>query len=166
MSGHIRAGLRGALVFASMFVFSLAACSENQPQNGGQGVVNSIEKLVNAALSGESAGKIDLAKLSGFEWDRLFIYAPYTPASTIEKELRLVDPVVRDIGIDARDDVSLLVFMRFDQVAKAVAYPRGKGDFSMAGAENPIPRQRSRFIVVDSPEDKGWPQLEWVGAVD
>jgi hypothetical protein len=76
--------------------------------------------------------KVPLAELTSFGWRRVYVFGPYTPLATIRdsvgvNDLGEVAKLAR--GIDARDDIDLLVFY-FEHIGpQSMEHPRKQGDF-------------------------------------
>ena len=63
------------------------------------------------------------------DWSRLYVFAPYTPASVISKCLGGADKPPATEGIESRDDITLLVMRFADGSRVSRAVPRGDPDF-------------------------------------
>lgn len=68
-------------------------------------------------IAAENTDKeIDLASLIDFDWEKAYLFTPYMPPESINKELgfKFKDPS----GIEHRDDICLLVFTNQDKVVQ------------------------------------------------
>jgi hypothetical protein len=72
---------------------------------------------------------LKLPDVTPFTWEKLYIFTPYTAAKAIEKCLGFTWTEASNTGIEQRDDINLLVFVRNDQAIQHLEYPRSKGDF-------------------------------------
>lgn len=153
--------LRLATLFAALLLLS---CAEGQGMNEITIIADSVAKTISLrpqTTCRESCDdKVDLSKLLDFEWDGLYVYGPYTLMETVQSDIGKVTPDVENAGIEARDDISLLVFVWHGQVAKVVPYPREKGDFSRVGYRGPISKRDAVFNVVEDPDEQGWIYME------
>ena len=86
-----------------------------------------LAEQIQAAAENGASGVVDLPQLTSFEWDRLFVFAPYTPSSTVEKELGF--SWTGSGRIEAYDHFVLLVFVSAKRVVRFVEQPR-RTDFA------------------------------------
>jgi hypothetical protein len=108
-------------VYLCFFLIILASCSQ------GVGIHNKVlEKSISSALEKESVKEIDLDPLTDFDWDKAYIFTPYTTQETINKQLgvKIKDPS----NIDYRDDINLVVFLEKNKVVQYIEIPRKYGD--------------------------------------
>jgi hypothetical protein len=128
-----------------LFVF-LVGCGTDVPHNAEvKNAVASIEK----DLSRHEEKEIHLNALTDFDWDKAFLFSPYTPQESIDETLGVAfkDPS----GIDYRDDIFLLVFMKDDQVVQYAKLDCQQIsdyviEFSTGGKEYVTPTNDALFI--------------------
>ena len=84
---------------------------------------------------------IDLAAVTDFEWDTVYIFPPYTPANDVKKKVGRLVPS----SIEASDSVVLLVFLHRGQIVRFADFERRIGDFSAASGAEGIPRSVAKF---------------------
>jgi hypothetical protein len=91
-----------------------------------------LEGALGAAIAhaGEAHAPLRLADSTDFAWQRCHIFTPYTPVSTIERDLGFAWPGAKDTGIDYLDGIDLLVFVKDRQVVRWVALPHNLGYFA------------------------------------
>ena len=70
-----------------------------------------LKDKIETELSSQS-GKVDLAKMTDFEWDSLIILGPYSQIEKIEEELNLNLSNIRQNGIQHSDSYNLIVFLK------------------------------------------------------
>jgi hypothetical protein len=88
-----------------------------------------------------TGGRVDLAQVADFDWDRVLIVAPGVSRARISRELG------RDwTGVAGLDQGALLIFRRGDDVARFANY-RGTGRFEGFEPLQEIPRERAVFQV-------------------
>lgn len=104
--------------------------------------------LVEAA--GTDGAVVDLGASIGGDWDRVCIIRPYTPAETAQDAMGVTWGGVRRSGIEERDDVSLLAFIRGDEVVSSALVGR-RPDFAVDGVVC-LERDRARFRSVRWPD--------------
>jgi hypothetical protein len=101
---------------------------------------------------------LSMADLAPFEWERLYVFAPYSMPEQIDRELGFACPPSRRADIEHRDDVSLLLFVSGQRVTRHLAHKRGKGDFAVLHRVGGYSRAEAVFVVDSS---RGWPRLVW-----
>ncbi len=130
------------LLFSSVVLAALTLGAFAWERAQGRKAHDSIVALLASAKDG---AEIDIAQATGFAWDRLHVFAPYTPASVIEGELGFAWPGAAKSGISGTDSICLLVFVANKQVVEQVKLARRFGDF--APAAGTYARDRARFRV-------------------
>nr|WP_246017790.1 hypothetical protein [Mesobacillus subterraneus] len=111
-----------AIVF--LFLLVLAGCSQ---QN------SDLEKSIYSIVEYPSNSQVDIGSLTDFEWDKAFLFPPYTSPEEMEEQLGrdFKDPS----NIQSRDDIYLLVFVKDDKVVKYAEIDRQQADFSIGNKE-------------------------------
>jgi hypothetical protein len=71
--------------------------------------------------------------ITDFSWDRMCVVWPFSRAEDVGKALGADWKEGGTIGIDARDDINVLVFAWGDSVVETVVHPRRFGDFAVPG---------------------------------
>ncbi len=117
------------------------------------------ERLATAIQDAPAGTEIDLSGLArgagADDWDRLHIIGPYAHDDEIEAELGFAWPEARYTGIEGRDDVTLLVFVRGREVVRYVIMPRHAGDFSRADQSGGYSSEETAFTIVHEPQPNG-----------
>jgi hypothetical protein len=90
---------------------------------------------------------LTMEQLTRFSWDRLHVFPPYTTAEQVDRELGVSWASSHPTGIEARDDISLLVFMSGGQVVRFVTLRRGDGDFAAVHRPGGYARADAVFTV-------------------
>jgi len=90
---------------------------------------NKVSIIIDKDDSGQNK-EINLADLTPFSWDELYIFKPYTPLSDIEESLGFVWKEANKTFINQEDGFNLLVFIEKKDVIHYTKWPRSKGDFS------------------------------------
>lgn len=152
---------KAKIVYVLLFGLFLSSCSGDENMTQESEIRNSIEKIIEDAKKLERDMKFNLEGLHVVMWDKLYIFAPYTPANDIEKKIGDVNATVKKINIEARDDINLLVFMLQSKVIGVVPYPRQKVDFSRIASGTPIFKEKSFFEIIESADEKGWFYVEF-----
>ncbi|WP_273127817.1 hypothetical protein [Bacillus weihaiensis] len=77
--------------------------------------------------------EISIKTLTDFDWDKGFLFTPYSTQKGIDEQLgvHFKDPS----NIDWRDDIYLLVFMEDDKVVQYVEIDRQGADFKLGEKE-------------------------------
>lgn len=104
-----------------------------------------ISQAVSRYEKGETAC-VDLAEVTAFAWDRLYIFRPYRSSEEIERILGTFWWDSRFLSIHSNDAVTLLVFMRNRNVVQYVEFSRGIADFAFADNSQGYDSQKSCFV--------------------
>ena len=91
----------------TVIIFSLlllVGCSQSNVQQNTE-----LEESIHSILEDKSLTEININALTNFDWNKAFLFAPYTTQEGIEEQLGIdfKDPS----KIDIRDDIYLLVFL-------------------------------------------------------
>jgi len=136
----------------SVLVFALLA---NACSTDGD---NALGGAIARVVQGGGGATLRVADLTDFQWERLYVFAPYTTPAQIDRELGFPCPSTRRANIEARDDVALLLFVEDRRVVRHLAHKRGKGDFSRLHHPGGYAKSEAVFEVDRS---RGWPFLVW-----
>lgn len=124
------------IIFSIIF---LAGCNVNK--------VNLNTKLEQSIQSGEKKEKIkiDLHTLTDFDWDKAYIFEPYTDQETIDKQLgvHFKDPS----NMKMRDDIYLIVFIQDNKVVQYAEIKSKYGSISMGKREYLTPNDATIEIT-------------------
>lgn len=99
---------------------------------------------------------VSLNELTDFQWQRMFIFVPYTPIQKIHKSLGFEWDRAEKTNVHMRDDICLLVFVSNNQVVQYVEYPRNYGDFSEIHIERGFSPSEALFEVVEAERGESW----------
>jgi hypothetical protein len=124
------------------------ACAGRGDSELGQRIASEVER-------GEGT-QLDLAELTSFSWSRLYVFAPHTTEETMAEALGFVWSGASAVGLEERDDVSLLVFVEDGAVAGHLAHRREQGDFADAARPGVYARAEAVFRVQQEGE---WQRL-------
>ncbi|MFT8322719.1 MAG: hypothetical protein ABF649_17750 [Bacillus sp. (in: firmicutes)] len=109
------------ILFISLMI--LASCSQSSGKNN-----NELGKSIMSAMDKNDAKEMDLTDVTDFSWDKAYIFNPYTSQKSINEQLgvKFKDPS----GIDSRDDIYLIVFLKQNKVIHYAEIERKYGDLS------------------------------------
>ena len=124
---------------------------------------NELHDAIRAVVARGEGTRLDLRSATPFEWERLYVFAPYTKLEVVEAELGFHWPDVIISGIDEADHFTLLVFVRGGEVVGWLQHPRYDGDFAALARPGGYAPAESVFVVRRSAERGPWPVLEWAG---
>ncbi len=122
---------------------------------------NSVSEEIAKKVSDGEGAIINIANLTNFEWDKLYIFDPYESRDNIQNTIGQVFLKANDIHISVSEEVTLLVFTKDGNVVHYFNHPRRKGDFSGFKDHDWFTPENSKFKVVH----KGyslygkWPKL-------
>lgn len=107
-------------------------------------------EILAARIEAEPAGAtsaIALDSLTSFDWDRVYLFLPFTGEDELRERLGKDWASVAQTGISSRDDIVLLVFVSGGQAVRLVKFPRRIGDFSEIEVGNGLAPSEARFRV-------------------
>lgn len=112
-------------------------------------------------LRDQKSTRVELSKLTKFEWDEVFVFGPYFPASEVFKRLSLpAAECAAAIPVESTDDGEmLLVFRLKGKVVHTEIHYRWHGDFTPSPKE-PLTPQTAVFAVVAA--GKGSSGQDWL----
>jgi hypothetical protein len=99
---------------------------------------------------------LNVAELTDFQWDRLYIFAPFASHDDIQESLGFAWPNVSKTHIHHSDVNTLLVFVKDKQVAGWIEYPRVKADFSLVSSMTGYAPKDATFNIKTT---KAWPAV-------
>ncbi len=91
----------------------LAGCSSASGNHNRE-----LEKSFSSALNEKRMEGVDLNSLTDFDWEKAYVFSPYTPQKAINEKLgfNYKDPS----SIDFRDDIYLVVFLHNNKVVQYI----------------------------------------------
>lgn len=121
-------------------------------------------------LQAERQPVIDLAKVTSFNWEELFIFGPYSSREENCKVLQLTGLECRlTVPASVDEGEYFLVFMERQKLVHSEHHHRSNGDFYSQESQRPQPvkRQSAQFNVVPTssgaPYGVPWFRLEYAG---
>lgn len=110
-------------IFFIPLLFLLIGCGQSNSEHN-----KDLENSIFSIVEDEDNSKIEIDSLTSFNWDKAFLFTPYSPQEHIEEELGtdFKDPS----NISMRDDIYLLVFLEGDKAVQYVEMERQGADFS------------------------------------
>jgi len=119
---------------------AVAACSDASDTS------EAIERLVRT----DKPATLRLADATRFEWDQVFIFAPYTTRARACGVLGVqAEACERTVPFESMDDGEMsLAFMAQGRVVRYVRHSRANGDFVPVPAVQPLSRDEAVFRIV------------------
>lgn len=116
------------LIIAAITLFNLMF--KEDPAENKVGVEQRLVKLIEKKRQTNNSVIVDFKEIAPFDWDKVYIFTPYTPAKWLEEEhgFKWNHSEVRKIEI--RDDIDLIVFVKNDQVIGYVRHARSNGIYA------------------------------------
>ncbi|MDM5454310.1 membrane lipoprotein lipid attachment site-containing protein [Peribacillus simplex] len=110
------------VIFYILLILFLAGCSNVSDNTG-------LEKSIFSIVEDKNNSEIRINSLTTFDWEKAFIFTPYSTQEGIEEQLgvNFNDPS----DIDWRDDIYLLVFLNDDKVVQYIEVDRQGADFTI-----------------------------------
>jgi hypothetical protein len=111
----------------------------------------------------KSGDTLNMMEIISSDWDRMYVFGPYTPESKIQEVLGF--ELKENFRIDERDDINLLVFVKDNNVIQLIYFPRSFGDFTSADYL-PIMADKAEALFEITPAQDtsgGFPLLKLAG---
>jgi hypothetical protein len=152
-------------LLAILLVLSLSGCGDVYRYLKSGEVGWALKK----ELRDKKSAKVEIAKLTRFKWDELFLFGPYQPTNEVCKRLELSEVECKTIiTAQSTDDGEMLMVFRLEgKVAHTEMHIRWHGDFTPI-PDKPFTPQTAFFSV--TVEGKGalgedWLKLQPVSAL-
>lgn len=100
------------------------------------------------------AAQVDMARVTKFAWDEMFVFGPYYPKDAICRTLNLSASHCSEAGVkDVDEGEFLLVFMQGVAVSQTVRVPRNAANFDESNRclAKPIRRSAAVFTLKRKP---------------
>ena len=131
------------ILLTCMVVIFLAACGTSKPDP----LLDQIKALV---VQAKDSGKhVHLNQVDAIDWNALFLINPYTSIQSLGSEFA-ADSRIKKTRIDQRDDITVLVFTKDNQIVDVIEFPRKIFDFSELQRTRFTPMGRFQ-VDIDSP---------------
>lgn len=128
MRNHISNG-----VFSITIVIVFLISCQNESHKNIEFSYEEIDKKVSIILNQDENGEnieLNIADLTPFKWDELYIFKPYTSIVEINESLGFEWEKSKKTAINYADGFNLLIFIEKSKVIHYINWPRNKGDFS------------------------------------
>jgi len=122
---HKRIKRRRVIINFLVLIFLVISCKKPIQSNNEFPFENIVEKLDKVLADKQ----IDIAKLTPFDWEQLYIFKPYTPISIIDSKLGYIWSGAEKTFINQEEEFDLLIFTENDKVINYIKWPINKGDF-------------------------------------
>jgi hypothetical protein len=133
--------IRGMMVFALLLGAAAYYCWSVMPSPG-------VSQTLAAEVRRGPNRIIDFSEIAPFEWDRVFIFHPYTPKDYIERCLGFKWHALRWSEIEWSEGVNLVVFVRNGGVTCWFEHSRLDGEFFDMGDPPGFTREQAKFKVI------------------
>lgn len=143
-------------LFVVLSLVLTAACGSDEVE------LPTLAETVKQRIAAQDRTPVSLAEATGFPWDRVHIFGPYTSYEEVLRPIGGDWDDVRRTGIEHRDDATLLVFVRAGEVAAFAMYPRRDGDLAEAHAPTGLTPEQALFVARRAEMGGPWVVLELV----
>lgn len=123
----------------AIILLSIVSCEYLFQLENDEILKEKIERELNSKSS-----KVDLAKVTDFEWDTLIILGPYSQVQKIEEELNLNLSNIRQNGIEYSDSYNLIVFLKDKKSVNIVEL--GRAMSPDGNGRTVISKEKSTFL--------------------
>lgn len=106
-----------------------------------------LDAAIKEAAEGHDGVILDMAAITGFAWQEMFIFSGYASAGDVQDALGFWWSPPSGAIDRASSDVALLVFVDNGTVVAYTLCPRSSGDFLLNSNRRHIRRERARFAV-------------------
>ncbi len=124
--------------------FILLFCASCSSRNE----IETVSSIVKQ-LDENPKGVIDLTSLGPATWDKICVVSPYMGNSEAAKRIGFEWDVEKKTSIYYSDHISLLVFIKGEEVIAFSEHPRDKGDFTQLQPPC-LPRTEAKVIPTSS----------------
>jgi hypothetical protein len=132
-------------IVLGLLALLISACNGSRTE---QLLLNQVQALVRSAQETDKVLKLN--QINGLEWDEMLVIRPYTSFNSLDEELSS-NKVLLATEIDARDDITVMLFKNVGAVVGVVEFPRAVFDFSQINSQTYTPNDR---ILLTSDNDK------------
>ncbi len=126
--------MKSSRFFTAIAIIALAAGSHACAKTE-SGFVKTIERSARTASTNAHA-VVTISTQTSFPWDKLYIFAPYTPIQRINDQLGFTWAEAGKTHIASLDTFYLLVFLKNGKVVEHFKWPRESGDFQLMEGHN------------------------------
>lgn len=136
---RLTAGLWAAAAGA-VLVLAIAACS---------GAAD-VSRALGGLLRERRVETVVLSDVTGYAWDEVYLFNPYTPRSLVCTTLHIgTADCARDISFESSDDGEMsLAFLHRGRLVRYLRHNRGNGDFAPVPTRQPLTPATAVFRVV------------------
>lgn len=150
-------------IFAAFLLFKVG-CSNaetslhvNPNTNMNADLQNKLTAEIKRKTDAKDGSAFEMKFVNDSDWDKLYIFPPYTPTVFINKSLGFESSQLKNVDMDSREEINLLVFIKNGELKSFVEFPKRSGDFDKINRPEGFTPETARFIV--NIEDRGEP---WV----
>lgn len=145
---NIQACEKMKYLFNVGLLFVVASC--NSPTSG-------VSEDITTQFQASGRTFVKLAEVVPSAWDKVCILGPYSTSKHSYATLGYAWPVEVQSSITSNDSITLLLFVKSQEVIKFVEHPRRDGDFANLSRQC-FAREKATFHHQTNPK-KGWPGL-------
>lgn len=110
-----------------------------------------VSDAIGAAVARGPGTRLALSEHTSFVWDRVCIFAPYTPDDKVDALTGIPAAAARAHDIDSNDGINVLMFLDRGEVIESVALSRGRADFGPELAGRCYSKEQAVFLVRTTP---------------
>jgi hypothetical protein len=108
----------------------------------GRRLRRSAESVLNS-----SNATVTLSSVTDFEWDRCYVFTPYTPLTEIDRNVGVGWSATHNTSIQSSDGIHLLLFLKGTNVVRSIDVNRKYADFKGLSDGNEFPHSNCTFGV-------------------
>ncbi|WP_433746899.1 hypothetical protein [Falsibacillus pallidus] len=111
-----------SIIIISAVLYGLLIASSANKQSKRLDIENKVVSFIEKNEK-NGAAHINFQKDIGISYDKAYIFPPYTSDNELKKHLGNRSAELKSYGLTYRDDISLLVFVKSDQIVHVVKLP-------------------------------------------
>lgn len=132
------------LLFTFLWTLYISCPSDKRPELRTDTLLKEkFAILTNNARKISDTISFRLDTLTNFSWDSMFIITPYFSVEYLEKWTKVDLTIIKNAGIESRDEINVLAFVKNGSLVNYVELPRNNGDFSAITNKNRIVKRDS-----------------------
>jgi len=145
----------GRLLYLFLGVIAVSACRLTPPV--------SVTGAIATRLDQGSTRVIRISDFTDFNWERVFIFEPYTPDAKVEEALKFSYPDVKKFNLSSSDTFWLIVFTKGQRVVRVEQMKLREAVFTLEALNRGLTPNEAIFAVsgkklsIEKDNDRGQP---------
>jgi hypothetical protein len=133
------------IIFLISVVLTTALINSQAEENKREELVTDLDMLIKSYKIGD-VDVIDISTITPFEWERLYLFAPYTSKERIVEVTGIKWSGNQKTFIESNDGIVLFIFVNEDKVVQYIDYHRDP-DFLLSVRETGYSPSEAIFVL-------------------